>query len=108
MDDLARPLAEGPVRLELLAEHHLDGLRAACAQDRDIWEIYPVNMLDEGFEQAMAEFHSFPNWVRYAVCNADADNEIVGMTNYINADPVNGVVEIGRNLYCAIGARFGL
>ena len=39
MDDLARPLAEGPVRLELLIEHHLDGLRAACAQDRDIWEI---------------------------------------------------------------------
>ncbi len=95
MDDLARPLAEGPVRLELLEERHLVGLRAACAQDRDVWEIYPVNMLDEGFEQAMAEFHSLPNWVRFAVRNAEADNEIVGMTNYINADPVNGVVEIG-------------
>lgn len=95
MDDLARPLAEGPVSLELLGEHHLDGLRAACAQDRDIWEIYPVNMLDDGFEEAIVAFHKFPNWVRFAVCNADADNEIVGMTNYINADPVNGVVEIG-------------
>ena len=83
------------MRLQLLEERHLDGLRAACAQDRDIWEIYPVNMLDEGFEDAMAKFHSFPNWVRYAVCNADEGDEIVGMTNYINADPVNGVVEIG-------------
>jgi len=95
MDDLARPLAEGAVKLELLEERHLDGLRAACAQDRDIWEIFPVNMLDDGFEEAIAAFHNFPNWVRFAVCNADEGNEIVGMTNYINADKVNGVVEIG-------------
>lgn len=97
-------MAFGPVKLELLAEHHLDGLRAACAQDTEIWEIYPVNMLDDGFDKAMEFFHAAPNWVRFAVCNSDTDGQVVGMTNYINADPVNGVVEIGGS-YIAPSVR---
>jgi RimJ/RimL family protein N-acetyltransferase len=92
---LAQPLSDGNVRLELRTEDHREGLRAACAADPDIWEIYPMSMLDEHFDtafDAMETFHATKNWINYAVLNGDS---VVGMTNYIGADPANGVVEIG-------------
>ena len=93
MAELAAVLEEGPVRLEPFAAHHMEPLRAACAEDQDIWKIYPVNMLDDGFDQAMAQFHKFDSWVQFAAIDART-NTLVGMTNYINPDQF-GVVEIG-------------
>lgn len=103
---LMQPLSHGNVHLELRAEAHREGLRAACAADPGIWEIYPMSMLGEHFDtgfDAMERFHATKNWVNYAVLNDDA---VVGMTNYINADPVNGVVEIGGT-YIAPEVRGG-
>ena len=97
-------LEEGDVRLEPLSEHHLEPLRAACAEDQEIWEIYPVNLLGDGFDQAMARFHLLDSWVRFAVIDT-RDGKVVGCTNYINPDPW-GVVEIGRT-YIAPNMRGG-
>lgn len=97
-------LQAGDVRLEPIEKRHLEPLRAACAQDQEIWEIYPVNMLGEGFDQAMARFHELDNWVRYAVVDA-RDEQVVGCTNFINPD-VWGVVEIGGT-YIAPSVRGG-
>ena len=93
MAELAATLEQGPVRLEPLAEHHLEPLRAACAEDQEIWDIYPVSMLDENFDKAIQAFHDTTNWVRFAVINSETDR-VVGMTNFINPDHF-GVVEIG-------------
>ena len=93
MAELSKILESGAVRLEPLVEHHLEPLRAACAEDQEIWEIYPVSMLDENFEKAIEAFHDTANWVRFAVINAGT-GMLVGMTNYINPDKF-GVVEIG-------------
>lgn len=106
LEKLAQPLGEGDVRLELRTEAHREGLHAACAADRDIWDIYPVSMLGEHFDtgfDAMATFHATNNWVNYAVLKGDT---VVGMTNYIGADPANGVVEIGGT-YIAPAVRGG-
>ncbi len=93
MDKLSRILEDGSVRLEPLAEHHLEPLRAACAEDQDIWDIYPVSMLDENFDKAIRAFHDTKSWVRFAVINSET-GKLVGMTNYINPDQFD-VVEIG-------------
>jgi RimJ/RimL family protein N-acetyltransferase len=93
MDKLSKILEHGPVRLEPLADHHLEPLRAACSEDQEIWGIYPVSMLDENFDKAIDAFHNTTNWVRFAVINAGT-NSVVGMSNYINPDHF-GVVEIG-------------
>ncbi|AMO71970.1 GNAT family N-acetyltransferase [Sphingorhabdus sp. M41] len=93
MDKLSAILEESAVRLEPLGEHHLELLRAACAEDQDIWDIYPVSMLDENFDRAIEAFHDTTNWVRFAVINGKTGT-VVGMTNYINPDKF-GVVEIG-------------
>lgn len=91
--DLSAILEGHPVRLEPLEQRHIEPLRAACSEDREIWQIYPVNMLDDGFDQAMATFHDMKSWVRFAIIDLAADR-LVGMTNFINPDPY-GVVEIG-------------
>ena len=93
MVELSATLEQGAVRLEPLAEHHLEPLRAACAEDKDIWDIYPVSMLDDNFDKAIEAFHDTTNWVRFAVINRETD-KLVGMTNYINPDQ-HGVLEIG-------------
>ena len=94
MAELSTKLEQGPVRLEPLADHHLEPLRAACAEDQEIWEIYPVSMLDDNFDEAIRSFHNTSNWVRFAVINADTGT-VVGMTNYINPDMNTKVTEIG-------------
>ena len=94
MDELSNIMENGPVRLEPLADHHLEPLRAACAEDRDIWDIYSFSMLDEHFDQAVAAFHKTANWVRFAVINSET-KAVVGMTNYINPDQTTKVTEIG-------------
>ena len=93
MADLSAMLENHPVRLEPLAQHHLEPLRAACEEDPDIWQIYPINMLGDGFDREMARFHSLESWVHFAVIDL-AQNRVVGMTNFINPDAF-GVVEIG-------------
>lgn len=94
MAELSTVLEEGPVRLEPLDEHHIEPLRAACAEDREVWDIYPVSMLGEHFDKAMEIFHRTDNWVRFAVINAENDM-LVGMSNYINPDLTTKVTEIG-------------
>ncbi|GAB5488450.1 MAG: GNAT family protein [Parasphingorhabdus sp.] len=93
MGDLSAVLEEGQVRLEPLAEHHIEPLRAACAEDQEIWEIYPINMLGDDFDKAMRAFHDLKSWVQFAVINNET-GKVVGMTNYINPDQ-HGVIEIG-------------
>lgn len=92
MSSLETVLVDGDVRLEPLAAQHVEPLRAACARDLDIWDIYPVSMLGEHFDRAMEEFHATANWVRFAVLHRGS---LVGMTCFINPDERNHVVEIG-------------
>lgn len=94
MADLSAVLEEAPVRLEPLAEHHIEPLRAACEEDQEIWDIYPVSMLDEHFDMAMKVFHNTDSWVQFAVIDTET-GKLVGMSNYINPDPNTKVTEIG-------------
>jgi len=44
------PLEEGNLRLEPLREAHREALRAACAQDSEIWAIYPFCYVGAHFD----------------------------------------------------------
>ena len=97
MSDLAPlgqiELQQGRVRLAPLSDQHIDPLRAACAQDPDIWAIYPVSMLGEHFDSAAAFLVSEAGQPGFAVIDCETDT-VVGMTRFINPDE-HGVVEIG-------------
>lgn len=92
MSELAVPLTDGEVSLLPFAPEHVEPLRRACEKDRDIWEIYPVNMLGADFDAQMKSFHAHTGWVRLVALN---DGDVVGTTSYINPDPANGTVMIG-------------
>lgn len=71
---------------------HIEPLRSACAEDPDIWEIYPLSMFGAHFDGSLALLSMLPNWLRFAVLNGP---EVVGMTSFINLDEAARVVEIG-------------
>lgn len=85
-------LEEGNLRLVPFRPDHAEALREACARDPDIWEIFPVNMLDGDAEAMLKRFHGEQGWVRFTVL---ADSAAVGTTSYINPDRANGTVMIG-------------
>ena len=50
---------EGDLRLEPLAEEHRDALKAACAEDLDIWQIYASSWDPDHFD---ATFDAACRW----------------------------------------------
>ena len=93
--------ADPPIHLEPLGEEHREGLRAACAADHDIWEIYPACMIGEHFDPAFEAILASPVRLPFA---SFAGGVLVGMTAYLHVDTPNRVVEIGGT-YLAPDAR---
>jgi RimJ/RimL family protein N-acetyltransferase len=89
-------LADGAVRLVPFGEAHVEPLRAACAEDTEIWEIYPYSMLGEHFDAAMAMRSAKADWAMFAACLGE---HLIGTTNFIRPDFVNGCVEIGGTYF---------
>jgi RimJ/RimL family protein N-acetyltransferase len=92
MEALSRILELEPVRLVPLADEHIEPLREACRLDQEVWEIYPVNLGGDGFDEALALWRS-SGWVNFAVFDTRSDT-LVGTTSYIRPTEF-GVVEIG-------------
>ncbi len=92
---LGAPMADGEVRLEPLAEVHREPLRRACADDPDIWEIYPTRFFGGDFDPAF-ESCLKPGNLAFAAFHG---NELVGMTSYLTIEPKHGTVQIGRTYF---------
>lgn len=95
-----RALENAFVRLEPLAEHHREGLRAACEADPAIWrELYPFSMLGPAFDERWARFmddRAAGTWLPYAVMS---DGVCGGMSSFIRPDAGHQSVEIGGTYY---------
>jgi RimJ/RimL family protein N-acetyltransferase len=93
--ELYVPLAEGDLGLEPLREDHREALRAACAQDSEIWDIYPYCYVGEHFDP---QFDSLlagpPGRCVYAVLK---DGLVVGMTAWIAFGDPDWSIEIGNS-----------
>ena len=95
------PLTDGTMRLEPLAEHHREPLRAACAADPAIWEIYMASFLGEHFDGSFDAYLGKPARLMFALVDGAA---LIGMSGYLNIDPAHHVLEIGST-YLAPSAR---
>ena len=89
---LAAPPAAGPLRLEILEERHRSALRAACAEDGEIWAIYPVSYGPDRFDTQFDIILAAAGRINFAVIDA---GRLVGMTAYLGLDPAAATVEIG-------------
>lgn len=82
------------VRLERLGDVHRDELRAACAADPDIWEIYPYSMLGHAFD-AWWDKTAGSRLVHVAV----AGDRLVGMSSFYDVDSANAALAIGGTYF---------
>jgi len=95
-DALAAPMAAGDVRLEPLAEAHRAGLKAACAEDPEIWTIYAVSYDPDHFDASFDALLARPNGRAFAIF---PNGGLIGMSCYIGIEPERGVLEIGNTYY---------
>jgi len=93
--ELGRIILEGRhARLEPLAETHVEGLRAACAADAAIWDIYPYSMLGEAFD---VYWRGAQDRIARGVAAPLAvivDGAVAGVSSFM-PDPVQRTTEIG-------------
>jgi RimJ/RimL family protein N-acetyltransferase len=96
IEALERPLTGDGCRAELFNELHRDALRAACAEDLDIWQIYSINFGPPDFDKTIDAFSSRPDIRTFVLFDGD---EFAGMSSFITIDPVRGSLEIGATYY---------
>ncbi len=93
MTELYVPLRDGDLHLELITEAHREGLKAACAADSEIWQIYPFSFDPEHFDPAFTTMLSGrPGYRHYAIILKD---DVVGMTAWLDHGDPDHSIEIG-------------
>lgn len=93
-DGLYVPLQADDVALLPLTEAHREPLRAACAQDAAIWEIYPVSYWGDAFDPQFDRLLAggLPRRV-YAIMH---HGDVVGMTAWLDLGQPGWSIEIGN------------
>ena len=95
-DELSRPMTGDGCSAELFSDKHREALRAACAEDRDVWEIYANNFGPDGFDGSIERYTSNPNNRTFVLFEGD---EFAGMSSYLGIDEGRQVLEIGGTYY---------
>ena len=93
---LGSAMVRDEVRLEPLAETHREALKAACAEDLDIWPIYATSFDPDHFDASFDLIMSLKRWRRFALFSGE---RLVGISCFIGIDPQRGALEIGNTYY---------
>ena len=93
---LAEPMTGDGCRAELYSIEHHDALKAACAEDREIWQIYANNFGPDGFDQSIAFYTASPRNRIFVLFDGD---ELAGMSSFLGIDEGRQVLEIGGTYY---------
>jgi len=94
--NLDEEMSDGDLRLEPMAEEHRQGLKAACAEDLAIWQIYATPFGPDHFNASFDLIRSRPSWRCFSIL---LDGEVVGMSCFIGIDPGRGSLEVGNTYY---------
>ena len=83
-------------RAEPFAEAHREALKAACAEDDDIWRLYANNFGPDGFDASIDLYVGNPRNRTFVLFDGD---ELAGMSSFLGIDEGRGVLEIGGTYY---------
>ncbi len=83
-------------RAEPFAERHRDALRAACAEDTEVWAIYANNFGRDGFDASIDLYRSSSRNQVFVLYDGD---ELAGMSSFLGLDQARQTVEIGGTYY---------
>jgi len=93
---LAAAMEDGDLSLRPLGEEHRGGLKAACAEDDAIWQLYGISYDPDHFDESFDKLVSRPLGQAFAIL---LEGRVVGMSAYIGIDAERGVLEIGNTYY---------
>ena len=96
MSDLTAPMIGDGVRAEPMAETNRAALKAACAEDLEIWDIFASGFGPGEFDRSFDKIMALP-WVRFVLF--DGDGEFVGMSCFLNIAEERQTLEIGNTYY---------
>ena len=93
---LEAPMTGDGCRAELFGKEHREALKAACAEDRDIWQIYANDFGPDGFDESVDFYTSSPRNRTFVLFDGD---ELAGMSSFLGIDEARQVLEIGGTYY---------
>ena len=96
LERLGQPMAGEGCRAEPFSEEFRQPLKAACAEDGEIWEIYANNFGPEGFDESINRYIANPSNRTFVLFEGD---ELAGMSSFLGIDPNRQVLEIGGTYY---------
>ena len=96
IDRLGAPMTGENCRAELFSEAHREALRAACAEDGDIWQIYANDFGPDGFDASIDSYVRNPRNRTFVLFDGD---DFAGMSSFLGIDEARQVLEIGGT-YC--------
>jgi RimJ/RimL family protein N-acetyltransferase len=96
IDCLSRSMIGDNCRAELFAEEHRQPLKAACAEDGEIWAIYANDFGPEGFDKSIDLYASNPKNRTFVLFDGD---ELAGMSSFLGIDEQRQCLEIGGTYY---------
>jgi RimJ/RimL family protein N-acetyltransferase len=96
MSKLDAPMRGDNCRAEPFTEQWRGPLKAACAEDSEIWGIYANNFGPEGFDESIDFYRSSPRNRTFVLFEGD---ELAGMSSFLGIDEGRGVLEIGGTYY---------
>ena len=93
---LAEPMTGDGCRAEVLADSYREPLKAACAEDSDVWQIYANNFGPDGFDDSIDRYVSNLNNRTFVLFDGD---EFAGMSSFLGIDDNRQTLEIGGTYY---------
>jgi RimJ/RimL family protein N-acetyltransferase len=96
LERLAEPMVGEGCSAEPFGENHREGLKRACAEDGEIWEIYSNDFGPSGFDESIDRYVSNPKNRTFVLFE---DGELAGMSSFLGIDEARGALEIGGTYY---------
>src|SRR6476620_4706101 len=59
-DELGQPMMGDGCRAKLFSDQYREPLKASCAEDQEIWQIYANNFGPDGFDDSITRYTSNP------------------------------------------------
>jgi RimJ/RimL family protein N-acetyltransferase len=96
IDCLVQPMTGDGCRAELFDEIHREPLKAACAEDPDIWKLWVIDFGPSGFDSSIDSYISSPTNRTFVLFEGD---ELAGMSSYLRIEEGRQSLEIGGTYY---------
>lgn len=96
IEGLDAPMTGDGCRAELFEEQWRGPLKAACAEDNEIWQVYAISFGPDHFDESIDLLSKVKRNRTFVLFDGD---ELAGMSSYLGIDGGRGVLEIGGTYY---------